>query len=190
MLIFSGKMSYHANVATAMHLIADIMPLIWKRSPDVRLTIAGKDPPRVIKDVAARHPTRVTVTGTVPDMRPFLRQASISVVPLVYGAGSQSKVLEAMACATPVVASPQAVCSLKVQPGRDLLVGEDAANFADRVFDLLSDPRRGSEIGLAGRAYVEAHHRWDHIVGRLENVYEEAVAGRFPGAVGGSRLTA
>jgi glycosyltransferase involved in cell wall biosynthesis len=132
-------MSYHANVTAASHLIQDIMPRIWKHRPEVKLLIAGKNPPRSLVELAAsarkhepvsRRPAvastpAVTVTGSVPDMRPYLNRATISVAPLLYGAGIQNKVLEAMACATPVVASPRAVSALSAQGWRDIVVADD-----------------------------------------------------------------
>ncbi|MFZ0429137.1 MAG: glycosyltransferase, partial [Acidobacteriota bacterium] len=122
-LVFSGKMSYHANVTAAHFLLNEIMPKVWRSRPGVRVLIAGKNPPKSLRTLAAdfnskgigangsassRQP-RVEVTGEVPDLRPSLRRSTISVVPIVYGAGIQNKVLEAMACGTPVVASPVAV---------------------------------------------------------------------------------
>jgi glycosyltransferase involved in cell wall biosynthesis len=177
-LVFSGKMSYHANVSAAIHLLADIMPLVWARQPDVRLVIAGKEPPRSVRALAARRPSCVTVTGTVQDIRPFVRQASVAVIPLVYGAGSQFKVLEAMACGTPVVATPRSVGVLTARPGHDLLVAEQPAAFAEAVIGLLESDQRREAIGSAGRSYVEAHHSWNHIAGQLEEIYLDAIARR------------
>jgi len=174
-LVFSGKMSYHANVSAAMHLVGSIMPLIWARQPDVRLVIVGQDPPPKLRAVAARHASLVTVTGTVPDIRPFLRQASVAVIPLVYGAGSQFKVLEAMACATPVVATPRSVVALAARAGHDILVAEHARAFADAVIELLESPPKREAIGRAGRAYVEAHHHWGRIAAQLETIYADVV---------------
>jgi sugar transferase (PEP-CTERM/EpsH1 system associated) len=179
-LIFSGKMSYHANVSAATHLLTDIMPIVWKRMPDTRLLIVGKDPPRAIYTLAAKSAPLVTVTGTVEDIRPFLCRASAAVVPLVYGAGSQFKVLEAMACATPVVATPRAVSALSTRAGHDVLVAEEPEAFARMVLDLLANPEMQRTIGQAGRRYVENHHRWDRIAAHLEGIYREAVARRRP----------
>ena len=83
----------------------------------------------------------MTVTGTVPDMRPHLRRASVAAVPLVYGVGCQNKVLEAMACATPVVATPRAVAALQVQAGRNVLIADGPQAFADAVVGLLENPQ-------------------------------------------------
>jgi glycosyltransferase involved in cell wall biosynthesis len=178
-LVFSGKMSYHANVTAVLHLINDIMPLIWQQRPEVRLRIAGKDPAPELVQLAAQHAPRVALTDTtaeaggIPDLRPALRRSAVAVVPLVYGAGSQFKVLEAMACGTPVVASPPAVAPLSARPGRDVVVGESAPAFAEAVVRLLADPDCQKQIGAAGRTYVEAEHRWDKLAERLEGIYQQ-----------------
>jgi len=179
-LIFSGKMSYHANVSAVTHLLTDIMPIVWRSLPDTRLLIVGKDPPRSLQTLAARFGSLVTVTGTVDDVRPYLCRATAAVVPLVYGAGSQFKVLEAMACATPVVATPRAVGALAVRSGREVLVAEDPVAFARAVIGLLGNQTAQHEIGEAGRRYVEKHHRWDQIAVHLEGVYRQAAAKRRP----------
>ncbi len=177
MLVFSGKMSYHANESAALHLLGEIMPRIWARRPSTRLQIVGKDPSERLRAALARHASRASLTGTVLDLRPFLRGAAAAVVPLVYGTGCQNKVLEAMACATPVVATSQAVSSLRVLPGRDVFVADAPDVFADAVLELLDAPARQREVGEAGHRYVQAHHRWDDVAGQLESVYLE-LAGR------------
>jgi glycosyltransferase involved in cell wall biosynthesis len=175
-LVITGKMSYHANVTAVLHLVQDIMPHVWAQRPDVNVWIVGKDPSRAVRTLATRYAPRVIVTGVVPDMRPYLRRATIAAVPLVYGAGSQFKVLEAMACGTPVVATPQATVALAAQPGRDLEVAEGAEAFAQAVLALLDDPARREQLGQAGRAYVEQHHSWDAIVEQLEAVYWDCIS--------------
>jgi sugar transferase (PEP-CTERM/EpsH1 system associated) len=177
-IVFSGKMSYHANESAVLHLIRDVMPRVWATRPRVGLVVVGKDPSRNLRRVLASESSRVTVTGTVPDIRPYLRGAAIAAVPLVYGAGCQNKVLEAMACGTPVVATPQAVSALRAQSGKDALVAEGPQAFADALLALLENPRRRQEIGQAGRRYVEAYHRWDDIAGRLETIYRGVLAER------------
>ena len=93
-LVFTGKMSYHANLAAALDLVNQILPHVWAVRSDVQLVIAGKDPPKELVALAA-NPS-ITVTGTVPDLRPYLAQATVSVLPIRYGAGIQNKLLEAM----------------------------------------------------------------------------------------------
>jgi glycosyltransferase involved in cell wall biosynthesis len=175
-LVFSGKMSYHANVTAALYLVRQVMPLVWAHRPDVRLIIAGSQPTSAVRQLALDHPERVEVTGYVPDLRLPLRQASLAVAPLMYGAGIQNKVLEAMACATPVVASSLAVSALsKIQPGMDCLVANTPQAFAEEVLSLLSDDALRERLGVAGRQYVEAHHNWDDIAAHLETIYQRSI---------------
>jgi glycosyltransferase involved in cell wall biosynthesis len=171
-LVVSGKMSYHANVAMVLKLAAEVMPQVWAFKPEVRLVVAGKDPgPELM--ALARDP-RIIITGTVPNLAPYLRSATVAVAPVVYGVGIQNKVLEAMACGTPVVAAPQAVSALEAVAGRDMLTAETADGIAAAVVSLLQDPFKRDEIGRNGRAYVETHHDWDRIAERLEEVYQSA----------------
>lgn len=171
-LVFSGKMSYHANVTAALHLVNEIMPAVWAQRPQVTLTIAGKDPTPEVQALVSRHAGKVIVTGSVPDMRDYLRKASLAVVPVVYGAGIQNKVLEAIACGTPVVTSDKTVRSL--QPGYEqaLCVASSPQKFAQAILQLLSDDAARERLGRAGRAYVETHHDWRDIVERLVCIYQ------------------
>lgn len=178
-LIYLGRMRYHANVAAVLYLVNDIMPHIWAHRPDVTLLIVGSDPPRVIRRLAANHQTRsINVTGTVPDVRPYLAQATVMVAPIRYGAGTSFKVLEAMAMGTPVVATLQAVRGLQVYPGEDVLMAEDAETFAACVLRLLQDEALQQKLAQNGRQYVERYHAWDKIAASLENVYLEVIEQR------------
>jgi glycosyltransferase involved in cell wall biosynthesis len=172
-LVFTGKMSYHANVTMVRYLVQEIMPLVWQQRPEVKINIVGKDPPREVLSLAEQP--GVAVTGTVPDIRPFLRRATIAVVPLVYGAGVQLKVLEAMACATPVVATSRAVLPLAFVPERDLLVGEDTTTFVGNVLKLLADVQQQRTIGEAGLAAVRRRYNWAAIAIHLEEIYHQLV---------------
>ena len=172
-LVFTGKMSYHANVAAVLDLAQEVMPRVWQTAPETRLCIVGKDPSEAVRALA-KDP-RITVTGTVPDIRPYLARAAIAVSPIRYGVGIQNKVLEAMAMGTPVVCTPQACSALAVEPGRDLLTGSSPDALARHILDLLSSPARRAELGRAGRRFVEMHHSWDAQTATLERVYESAI---------------
>jgi len=182
-VVFTGKMSYHANVTAAKYLVEEIMPLVWARRPDAELWIVGKDPSTQVRMLAsdkASYPIdapqgRVIVTGSVPDIRPYLYQAAVAVAPIVYGAGIQNKVLEAMACGTPVVASQQAASALDVENGRELLVAKDAPSFAEAIVSLLDNPQRRKELSQTGRNYVEETHSWYYASAALEQVYAKAI---------------
>lgn len=173
-LVISGKMSYHANVTMVLYFVEKVLPLIWARRPDTRLLVVGKDPTREV--LALGEEQRITITGTVPHLPPYLRQATVAIAPVAYGAGIQNKVLEAMACATPVVASSQAVSALQAASGRDLLVADEPPAFADQVLRLLEHPSEADALGRAGRCYVEEHHHWGNVAVKLETLYDRAIA--------------
>lgn len=171
-LVFSGKMSYHANVSMVKYLAAEIMPRVWRERPEVRLVIVGKDPTPEVRALGAD--SRVTVTGTVADIRPYLWQAAVAVVPLVYGAGIQNKILEAMACGTPVVTTSRTLSALEVTPGRELLAADGAEAFAKAVLTLLGEKGRREAVGAAGAEYVRRRHSWKSITERMVGHYLEA----------------
>lgn len=172
-LVFSGKMSYHANIATALYLHQQIMPLIWRQRPETTLTIVGSKPPKAIQDMAADP--RITVTGYVDDMRSYVGRAQVMLSPMVYSVGIQNKVLEAMALGTPVIVAARAAESLGARPGRDLLVAETAQQFAQSTLQLLVDAPLRHALGQNGRAYVERHHDWHIVTDQLIDVYERAI---------------
>ena len=172
-IVFSGKMSYHANISMADFLVREIMPKIWEKRPSVKLLIVGKDPPASI--TALQADPRIAVTGTVADMRPYLQTATVAAVPLVYGAGIQNKILEAMACRIPVVTNMKAMKALQAKPGEDALVADTAEDFSREILSLIEDSSLQQRMGQAGLDYVRKHHDWTVLAGKLIHVYEEAI---------------
>ena len=172
-IVMTGKMSYHANVAMAHRFVEQVLPRIWAERPEAQLWIVGKDPPLAVRELGRYK--QVQVTGTVPDIWPFLRSATLAVAPAPYAVGIQNKVLEAMACETPVVASSQAASGLSANHGRELLIADDPEDFSTAVLSLLGDPGIRRSLGRAGRRYVERHHRWSDSVMKLEGIYDELI---------------
>lgn len=172
MVLLTGKMSYHANVTAALYLLDQVMPRVWQIIPDARVCLAGQNPPSVLRD---RANERVEVTGYVPDLRMYLRRATVACAPLLYGAGTQNKVLEAMACGTAVVATPQALAALNTQPERDVLVGEDAERLSAQLTRVLRDAPLRAQLECNGRRYVEVNHPWEKSARVLETIYAQAV---------------
>jgi glycosyltransferase involved in cell wall biosynthesis len=171
-IIFTGKMSYHANEAAAMHLARRVMPGVWAARRDARLVIAGKDPSAALQALAADP--RIEVTGYVDDLRPLFARAAVAVSPLLYGAGIQNKILEAMASGVPVVTSPQACASLTATPGLDLLVGATPDETARQVLRVFEEPGLAGLLGAAGLSYVKRCHDWTEVGRRLVAVYDRA----------------
>ncbi|MDA8218378.1 MAG: glycosyltransferase [Dehalococcoidales bacterium] len=173
-LIFSGKISYHANTTAILHFVERIFPAVRARQPSVQLRVVGSRPPKVVRSLA--RDSAISVTCYLPDIRPAVGQATVAVCPVTVKVGIQNKVLEAMGMGVPVVSTREGIQGLMVEPGRDLLVADSPAEFAAHVCRLLEDPVLCNSIGMAGRRYVEAHHRWDVAARRLEQLYEEAIA--------------
>lgn len=176
-ILISGKMSYHANVDMALFTINQILPLVWKVNPEIELWVVGKDPPLTLQQFSAN--SKIKITGTVPEILPYLQKATLALAPLNYGAGVQNKVLEAMACGIPVIASPLAVSALDVENGNQVLVAENAQHYADLILKVLSNPEIGRQIGRAGREYVQNQHSWNKVGQRLENIYHQSIASKL-----------
>jgi len=171
-VVFTGKMSYHANIAAALYFAREVLPLIWAKDPQVRFQIVGKDPPEAVRQLA--DDGRIQVTGTVEDLRPYLAQATVAVCPVPYAVGVQSKVLEAMAMGTPVVCTSAAFAGLEAREGEEALVADDPDTFATQVLRVCSAPPLVEHLAAAGRRYVEAHHSWETSARRLVESYERA----------------
>jgi sugar transferase (PEP-CTERM/EpsH1 system associated) len=151
LLLFTGQMDYPPNAEAVAWFAREVLPLI----PAARFAIAGRNPPPSVRALASE---RVTVTGAVADMRSWLAAADVVVAPLKLARGIQNKVLEAMAMAKPVVASPAAFEGIEAEPGRDLLVAEDAAAMAAAIGRLLKAP---GTIGAAARRQMQRRYRWE-----------------------------
>lgn len=186
-LVLTGKMSYHANATAVSRFVRDVMPRVWAQLPAVRVWVAGKDPTAEVSrlgrpwngsfpegpgDGSAR--SQVAITGTVPDLRPFLRSATLAVAPIQYGVGIQNKVLEAMACATPVVATREAAAGLADGADDAIAVASSAEELARSLVALLRDPERRAKLGEAGRVFVERRHSWSAVGTRLSDIYRHA----------------
>ena len=173
-LVYTGKMSYHANVASALFLAHEVMPRVWWRRPKAALWIVGKDPPPVVRALSADP--RIVVTGYVPDIRPYLARATVAACPIAYGVGIQNKVLEAMAMGTPVVTSGRVQEAIGVTSDDQVLIADDPLDIADQVLRVLGDSALRARLSESGRRYVVGHHHWPTIAGRLVQVYRDAIA--------------
>lgn len=175
-IVFSGKMSYFANVSSVLHFYRDVFPRIRARRPDAKLRIIGSSPPDSIRKLASDP--AVTVTGYVEDMREHVGPAAVVVCPMTIGVGIQNKMLEAMAMSKPVVCTSVACGGIPdAVDGRHLVSANGPEEFAERVVDLLQDPRRGEALGRNACELVNARYSWDAAVRSLEAVHEEAAYG-------------
>jgi polysaccharide biosynthesis protein PslH len=188
-LVISGKMSYHANVTAVIRFVKEVMPLIWARNPDICLWVVGQNPPPAIRRLGVpwnahggngvsslRPESRVRITGTVEDIRPFMWEATVAVAPIQYGAGIQNKILEAFACGTPVVATSKAVEALRVVSGRHLVVADGRQAMADAILSLLNNPGLCSRLSGDARILVEQQYDWRSTAQYLSQIYRQAMS--------------
>jgi len=158
-LVFTGAMDYWPNVDAVQWFCDSVFPALRERSPDLRFYIVGSRPSPAVQALGQR--AGVTVTGTVPDVRPYIAHAAVAVAPLRIARGIQNKVLEAMAMARAVVVSPQALEGIDAEPGTELVLAEDAPAFIDAVNALLASQDGAREaIGQAARAKVQRRYSW------------------------------
>ena len=155
-LVFTGAMDYWPNVDAVQWFAADVFPQLRAAFPGLRFYIVGARPSPAVEALGKLD--GVTVTGTVPDVRPYIAHAKVAVAPLRIARGIQNKVLEAMAMATPVVVSPQALEGIDAEPGTELVLADGAAAFVEAVSNLLS--RQADAMGRAARAKVERQYSW------------------------------
>ncbi|MFL6706903.1 MAG: TIGR03087 family PEP-CTERM/XrtA system glycosyltransferase [Massilia sp.] len=163
-MVFTGAMDYWPNVDAVQWFAADIFPQLRARFADVRFYIVGARPNAAVQALAQLP--GVIVTGTVPDVRPYLAYAAVSVAPLRIARGIQNKVLEAMAMACPVVVSPQALEGIDALPDADLLLADGAGAFTESVAGLLQTPN--PHLGPVARAKVEQLYSWPSNLARID----------------------
>lgn len=169
-IVFTGSMAYYPNIEAVLFFARQCWPLIRQALPEATWQIVGKDPSPDIQKLA-RLPG-VTVTGTVVDVRPYFVQARVAIVPLLVGGGTRLKILEAMAMRRAVVSTSLGCEGLAVEPGKHLILADQAETFAQSVIDLLKNPTKCQALGTAGRALVEAEYSWEHCGDCLQKVVE------------------
>lgn len=167
---FVGRMDYFPNQQAVLGFCRDVLPGIRQRRPGVRFLIVGADPPPHIR--ALGDLPGVTVTGSVPDVRPFVRGSAMTVAPLLIARGTQNKILESMALGVPVVCSPQASGGVDAVPGEHLLVADTPQEWIDKVCGLLDDQEARNRLAAASRARVLSHHSWAASMAKLTRLVE------------------
>ncbi len=170
-LAFLGAYDAHSNVEAARELVTQVLPLVRQHRPGASVLLIGRDPPPGLQALAGEH---VALTGTVEDVRPHLERAAVVVVPLRSGMGVRNKVLEAMAAARPVVATPLALHG--IGPSDGVRSGESAADLARALLPWLADPAALAADGARNRSLVQEQFTWARSSRVLEQVWEQACA--------------
>ena len=171
-LLFTGTMNYFPNTDAAIYFCNEVFPRIRERHPKACFYIVGNHPSEPVKRLEAQD--GVVVTGYVPDVRPYFEKASVFVAPLRAGSGIQTKNLEAMAMGVPVVTTSVGAMGLEADIGKELLVADTPADFAEQVIHLLDNECLRETLAQTARARVENSYSWEAIGDRLKHVYAQA----------------
>jgi sugar transferase (PEP-CTERM/EpsH1 system associated) len=174
-LVFTGVMDYFPNVDAVQYFCVEILPLVLREAPETRFHIVGRNPTPGVRRLESHN---VVVTGEVPDVRPYLAEASVAVVPLRISRGVQNKILEAMAMGLPVVTTSQAIGGTEATTADGLRIADSPDAFAKETLALLRDPSLRQECSASARNYVERHHSWDNHGLQLERLLQDAVQQR------------
>jgi glycosyltransferase involved in cell wall biosynthesis len=162
-------MDYRPNVDAMLWFTSEIWPLVRKEFPDARLVVVGQKPHRRLQRL--RKLPGVTLTGFVPDVRPYIASAHVFVVPLRMGSGTRLKVLQAMAMGKAIVSTNIGAEGLGVRSGRELLLADSPQAFTDAVVSLLKDGRLRERLGASAQEFVSARFDWSVIAPKLGEVY-------------------
>jgi glycosyltransferase involved in cell wall biosynthesis len=168
-LVFTGKMDYRPNVDAVLWFAEAVLPLVLAQVPGARFYVVGQQPHARLEALDGRP--AITITGRVPDIRPYIAGAAVYVVPLRIGGGTRLKVLEAMAMGEAVVSTRLGCDGFPFEDGRQVRLADSAEDFASVVVELLLRREQAAALGLAARAEVESHYGWDAIVPSLEGLY-------------------
>lgn len=174
LIVFCAKLDYFPNEDAALYFARFVWPLLRARRPELQLEIVGSRPPRSVRELNEKN--NIRVVASVRDVRPHVGRASVAVCPIRLRAGTQFKVLEAMALGVPVVATRICCPGLAVEPGKHLLVADAPEEFASAVELALDNHSLRASLIQAGRNYVEKNHDWTECVRALCDVYAEARA--------------
>jgi sugar transferase (PEP-CTERM/EpsH1 system associated) len=165
-LVFTGSMDWLPNEDAMVWFCREILPLVRAAEPDTTLTIVGRTPTARVAQLADLP--AVTVTGRVDDVRPFMGDAAVYVVPLRIGGGTRLKIFEAMAMGKAVVSTAIGAEGLPIRDGEHVRIEDDPAAFAAAVVHLMRDVDRRRELERAARTLVEERYDWSEVSRELE----------------------
>lgn len=171
-VVFCGNMQYRPNIDASQFLVDDVMPLVWKSHPEARVLLAGATPKNGVRQLSSK---RVTVTGSVDDIRPCYASARVFVAPMRIGSGLQNKLLEAMSMGIPCVTTSLANASLGAEDGHQVLIADEAQTIADAIVRLLDDETLRNTMATEADRFVHDNFSWRTAGQKLESVLKQAI---------------
>ncbi|PCJ27445.1 MAG: glycosyltransferase [Flavobacteriales bacterium] len=166
-LIFTGNMAYPPNVDSVIYLVNNIMPLVWKEQPNIKLVIVGAQPSSKVLKLKSN---RVIVTGWVEDISQYYSKSKIFVAPMQIGTGLQNKLLEAMAMKIPCITSELANNALGANHDEEILIGNSEIDYTHHIIRLMKDVNLQKEIAQKGYQFVKENYTWEGSTSVLENL--------------------
>lgn len=170
-IVFCGNMQYQPNIDAAQYLVDEIMPLVWQSHPEATVVLAGATPTATVRQLASH---RVTVTGSVDDIRPFYAHSKVFIAPMRIGSGLQNKLLEAMSMEVPCITTPLANDSLGASDGQHLLLGSDASQLAAAILRLLDNQAEAKTLSDNASLFVHNNFSWKAAGNELYRVLQQA----------------
>ncbi|WP_066755690.1 glycosyltransferase [Crocinitomix algicola] len=167
-LVFTGNMNYPPNIECSLFIVNEILPLLIREKPQIKLLLSGANPHPKIQELNKNK--NVTVTGWVEDIRDSYAKGKLFVAPLFIGTGLQNKLLEAMAMGLPVVTTSLANNALKAKPQKEVIIAKTAKEFSEEILNLLKNKTHYQEIANNGFRYVEERYNWKNSVEKLEKL--------------------
>jgi glycosyltransferase involved in cell wall biosynthesis len=175
-IVFVGSMDWMPNQDAVRFFVETILPLVRRAIPECRIGIVGRTPPDDLIGLGRRD-ERVTFTGTVPDVRPFLWGAKLSIVPLRIGGGTRLKIYESMAAGTPVVSTSIGAEGLDVTHGENIRLADTPESFAAACVDLIGNSDERARLAAAAQELVTSRFSWDAVTEHFEQILIENPAG-------------
>jgi glycosyltransferase involved in cell wall biosynthesis len=169
-----GTLYYPPNADGIRWFVQDVFPLIRQKIPKVTLTIIGKNPPKDFLRLAEDPQSGMTITGFVEDLDPYFSKSALTVIPVRAGSGMRVRILEAFARATPVVTTTVGLEGIQAEPGREVLVADNPADFAQSVLHILQDKTLQERLSVNGRHLVEHKYDWQVVLGELDKIYQRS----------------
>jgi polysaccharide biosynthesis protein PslH len=169
-LVFTATMSWAANVEGIHFLLDEVWPTLIAARPGIRAVIIGRNPPASLSDKIRERGLNVTLTGFVDDIRPYVAQSHVYVIPLFVGSGTRIKAFEAMAMGRPVISTSLGIEGLDVTDGEHFLRADTAEAFSQGILSLLDDATRRSRISAAARRLMEERFSWKTVASQFEAI--------------------
>jgi sugar transferase (PEP-CTERM/EpsH1 system associated) len=167
-LVFTGLISYRPNTDAILYFAREVLPRILEVRPQAVFTVVGLGDAEEVYRLAGSH---IVVTGSVPDVRPYVARAAAFVVPLRMGSGTRLKVLEGLAMGKPMVSTSLGCEGISVRDGEHLKIADNPAVFAQATLQLMEDASLAAQLGRAGRTLIEREYSWESVVAGIEEFY-------------------